>query len=158
MDNVVSNAAPIYRHYTDLYIVAASKHDQFIQKILTKYHRENITNRKMISRLLKTEHGITMRWARYSILCKFVCLHLSNSEATVARRGNNLGSYEAASWCTHCLIQLSAPASESPCLMLTSSTTTDYGACLITLVTLPDHYLNFVWITTWAYSSRIKWR
>jgi hypothetical protein len=61
IDNVVSNATSIYRCYTDLYIVTAPKDNQFIQKILTQYHCDNITDRKKISRLLKAEHGIIMR-------------------------------------------------------------------------------------------------
>jgi len=48
-------------HFIDLYIVTAPKSDQFIQQIITQYHRDNITDRKKISRLLKAEHGITMR-------------------------------------------------------------------------------------------------
>jgi len=57
-DNVVSINI---RRYTDLYIVTAPKNDQFIQKILTQYHCDNLTDRKKISRLLKAEHGIIMR-------------------------------------------------------------------------------------------------
>lgn len=61
MDNAVSNTASIFHRYTDLYIITAPKNDQFIQKVLTQYHYDNITNRKKISHLLKAEHGITMR-------------------------------------------------------------------------------------------------
>ncbi|KAG1845558.1 hypothetical protein F4604DRAFT_1662541 [Suillus subluteus] len=49
------------------------KSDQFVQKVLTQYHHDNITNRKKISHLLKAEHGITM------------------SEATVSRRRQQFG-------------------------------------------------------------------
>ncbi|KAJ8579873.1 hypothetical protein M405DRAFT_869891 [Rhizopogon salebrosus TDB-379] len=49
------------------------KNNQLIQKILTQYHCDNITDRKKISRLLKAEHGIIM------------------SEATVARRRRQFG-------------------------------------------------------------------
>ncbi|KIK32618.1 hypothetical protein CY34DRAFT_18913 [Suillus luteus UH-Slu-Lm8-n1] len=49
------------------------KNDPFLQKILTQYHHDNITNRSKISRLLQAEHGIVM------------------SEATVARRRQQFG-------------------------------------------------------------------
>ncbi|KAG2140218.1 uncharacterized protein EDB93DRAFT_1241888 [Suillus bovinus] len=47
--------------------------DPFLQKILTQYHHDNITNRSKISRLLQAEHGIVM------------------SEATVARCQQQFG-------------------------------------------------------------------
>ncbi|KAG1748682.1 hypothetical protein EDB19DRAFT_1905026 [Suillus lakei] len=49
------------------------KNDKLIQQILTQYHRDGITDRKKISRLLKAEHGVTM------------------SEATVAHRRQQFG-------------------------------------------------------------------
>ncbi|KAG1844733.1 hypothetical protein C8R48DRAFT_617819 [Suillus tomentosus] len=49
------------------------KNDPFIQRILTQYHHDNITNRSKISRLLQAEHGIVM------------------SEATVARCRQQFG-------------------------------------------------------------------
>ncbi|OAX30661.1 hypothetical protein K503DRAFT_191331 [Rhizopogon vinicolor AM-OR11-026] len=51
----------------------APKNDQSIQQILAQYHRDGITDREKISRLLKAEHGVTM------------------SEATVARRRQQFG-------------------------------------------------------------------
>lgn len=43
-------------------IVTAPANDDRVADILRDYHRKNITNKKTISKLLRAEHGIQMRY------------------------------------------------------------------------------------------------
>ncbi|EGN91665.1 hypothetical protein SERLA73DRAFT_157463 [Serpula lacrymans var. lacrymans S7.3] len=61
------------RIYIAFMMMEGPKDDQHVNAILTQYHHDNITGRKLISKLLASEHGISM------------------SEATVARRRLQLG-------------------------------------------------------------------
>ena len=49
--------------------LAASSDDGRVADILGEYHRRNITDKKLISKLLLAEHGIHMRYVYLFLAC-----------------------------------------------------------------------------------------
>lgn len=70
--------------------LVASSSNEWVAEILQEYHYHNITNKKLISKLLLAEHGIHMRY----VYLFWPLMHFAmmwSSEATVAHRHKNLG-------------------------------------------------------------------
>ena len=71
-------------------ILIAPPDDPQVAELLKKYHREGITDKKVLSQLFTSEHGLTLRSVHESnITLGF--LIVPASESTIVRRKKKLG-------------------------------------------------------------------
>ena len=71
-------------------ILVAPPDDPQVVELLKKYHREGITDKKVLSQLFSSEHGLTLR-SVYELNITLGFLIVPASESTIVRRKKKLG-------------------------------------------------------------------